>query len=110
MAKRILIVDDDINFIKRVFNRSSHLMISVADSLSRAEDLLNYEKYDLVVANSRIPGGSGLSVKSMLDLNTRICFVSGIKSDVEQIKESGDVCFHKYDLDQCVSGIEAYVS
>ena len=72
MTKRVLIVDDDINFVKRLFNKTNHMMISVADSLGRANDLLTSEKFDLVVANSRIPGGSGLMVKSMIDLKTKI--------------------------------------
>jgi DNA-binding response OmpR family regulator len=99
MSKKILIVDDDCNFVQKLMNSGNfNFVFSVADSIKRANDLLLIDKFDLIIANSKVPGGSSLILKNNLSSDTRILFVSGMDSEYNRIKECGEVCYKKYDL------------
>jgi DNA-binding response OmpR family regulator len=100
MPKKILIVDDDCNFVQKIMNLNgiTGSVFSVADSLKRANDLLLIDHFDLVIANTKVPGGNSLSLKNFISSDTRICFISGLGSEYNKIKECGELCYHKYEL------------
>jgi DNA-binding response OmpR family regulator len=99
MTKKVLIVDDDCNFVQKLMNSgNNNAVFSIADSIKRANDLLLIDKFDLIIANSKVPGGSSLILKENITKETQILFVSGIDSEYNRIKESGEVCYKKYEM------------
>jgi DNA-binding response OmpR family regulator len=109
MKKKILFVDDDCNFVSGIMN--SHLKdgdsFSYADSIDRAEDLLLIDNFDLIIANSRVPGGSSLLLKNKINSSTEICFISALESDYNSLNHSGEKCYRKYELSSSIDKIFA---
>lgn len=109
MCKRILILDDDFNFICRMMNNSiiKDFSFSVADSITRALELLAIESFDFILANVKVPGGSSLDIKEKLkelSPETHMVFMSGIESDYNFVTASGEVCYKKQDLNNTIPG------
>jgi len=100
MCRKVLIVDDDYSFICNLVNSQPDcgMSFSIADSLNRANDMLNRDNFDLIIANSKIPGGSSLSLKNKIPSDTEILFLSSLDSEYNKIKDSGEKCYHKYNL------------
>jgi DNA-binding response OmpR family regulator len=107
MCKKILIVDDDSNFVRGLMDNYSKddTSFSCADSLKRAGDLLLIDNFDLVIANSKVPGGSSLSLKNKISSSTEIFFISSMESDYDSLTASGERCFRKYDLKNSLESI-----
>jgi DNA-binding response OmpR family regulator len=99
MSKKILIVDDDCNFVQKIMNSDNkNNIFSTADSLKRADEILQIDRFDLIIANSRIPGGSSLLLKDKITPDTRILFISSLDSEYDKIKKKGELCYKKYEL------------
>ena len=62
-TKKILVVDDNLSFLnlmKRLFNKSDHLIIT-ADSAEEAEHILRYEEeISLIITDLKMPWLNGL--------------------------------------------------
>jgi DNA-binding response OmpR family regulator len=57
----LLIVDDDIFFLKmvrKILEFSGHIVVTASDS-SKALEILETEKFDLILTDANMPGGSG---------------------------------------------------
>lgn len=100
MIKNLLIVDDDYSFIKEVMNseKADVFTLSFADSVKRAIDMLSCQNFDLVAANLRVPGGNSLKIKNSISEKSKVLFFSSMDSDYENLRNSGEICLHKYDL------------
>jgi DNA-binding response OmpR family regulator len=99
MQKKILIVDDDCNFIQKIMNSGNkNNVFSIADSIKRADEILKIDRFDLIIANSKVPGGSSLLLKDKITSDTRILFISSIDSEYNKFKEKGELCYKKYEL------------
>ena len=104
MAKKILIVDDDTGFVSRILNLvgTSKHSFSVADSLNRARYLLGKNKFDLILANVKVPGGNSLDLKASFNktsYNADFWFMSSLDSDYDYVVDRGEKCYHKYDYE-----------
>ena len=100
MCKKLLIVDDDSYFVNnliRLFSENDY-SISLADSLERAKNMLSIDNFDLVLANYCIPGGCTKDLKSFINKTTNLFFMSSVDSHYEKALNTGDNCFHKYNL------------
>ena len=64
MCKNVLIVDDDAGFVWQIMNniQNRDCSIATANSLLTAEHILDNNKFDVVVANVNVPGGSSLEL------------------------------------------------
>lgn len=111
MKKNILIVDDDYSFIREIMNsvNTGKTILSFADSVQRAGDMINYQKFDLIFANSNAPGGDILKLKERISDDGKIFFLSSNDSDYENLKKSGEFCFHKYDINGRFEELLSYV-
>lgn len=100
MRKKILIVDDDSGFVANMLNIiiDKNYSISVADSLNRAIEMIQFNVYDYIIANVKIPGGSSIALKDRIKGNTKLLFMSNLESDSEFIKKSGDKFYYKLDI------------
>ena len=99
MQKKILIVDDDCNFVQRIMNSGTkNNIFSVADSIHRADEILKMDRFDLIIANSKVPGGSSLALKDKVNPDTRILFMSSLDSEYNKFRERGELCCKKYEL------------
>ncbi|HOV12770.1 MAG TPA: hypothetical protein PK771_00635 [Spirochaetota bacterium] len=100
MKKNLLIVDDDYSFIKSILNSNNpdNFNFCFADSVKRAQDMLTYQNFDLIIANSKAPGGDCLNLKNNISKDSTILFLSSSDSDYESLKKSGESCLHKYDI------------
>ncbi|MCK4797168.1 MAG: hypothetical protein KAT05_07285 [Spirochaetes bacterium] len=111
MLKKILIVDDDSSFVVRVMNSISsgaRFCFSIADSLKRAKYLLNNDKFDLILANVKVPGGNSLELKKeviAIAPDTNFLFMSSIDADYDFIKNKGEKCYHKYELNNTIGAL-----
>ena len=112
MCKKLLIIDDDSNFVCRVMRThpGHDISISTADSLKRAKAMINLDNFDMILANVKIPGGSSYSLKeeiSKKNPGTKIIFMSGIEADYRSMKNYGEQCYKKNELDHIYEGIFA---
>jgi len=107
MLKKILFVDDDLEFVQDIMD--SCLMegssYSYADSIKRAGDLLLIDKFDLIIANSKVPGGSSLGLKDKITSDTEIVFMSSMENDYNDLKTGGENCYRKYELKNSIEAI-----
>ena len=110
MKKKVLIVDDDYSFIRKFVNsdNSNNVILSFADSVNRALDMLAYDSFDLIIANSNAPGGNLSNLKESIPPSSRILFLSSTDSDYQKIINSGEVCLHKYDVQSDFNYFSAY--
>jgi len=105
MSKRILIVDDDINFVNRILNicGNKKYSFSIADSIKRAMMYISGDKFDLILANVKVPGGSSVELKNSKNYNlssTSFLFMSDLDSDYSYVNKIGEKCCHKYDIQE----------
>lgn len=103
MSKNILIVDDDITFVYKIINTigNKDYFFSTADSLKKAEYLINNDNFDIVLANIKVPGGNTIILKKVIksgSIKTIFLFMSNVDSDYNFIKNLGENCCHKYDI------------
>jgi two-component system response regulator HydG len=110
MSIKVLIVDDDSGFVVNLMNTAinNKISISTADSLTRAKTLLKKDKYDLVLANVKIPGGCSLSLKDEIKDNTPktdFLFMSNLDADYDYINSMGEKCCHKYEINKNLGNI-----
>ena len=103
MRKKILILDDDNNFVCSLLNafREDNFSFSIADSIERALYLLKMDYYDLIIANVKVPGGNSYILKKEIKSifpTTKIIFMSSIDSDYDAILNHGEKCLHKYEM------------
>ena len=100
MCKKILIVDDDNGFVYEIINNmiNKDYSVSVAYSLSRAENILKDCNFDIILANYKIPGGNSMTLKNLTPSDTKFYFMSNIDSDSEYIKKCGELFFYKQDI------------
>lgn len=103
MQKKILIIDDDSNFVSNLIPAKSadRLIFSIADSLQRAKLLLQIYQYDIILANIKVPGGNCLELKD--DITTclpdaQFLFMSNLDSDYKKAINSGEECYYKYEI------------
>ena len=104
MNKRILIVDDDINFVNKILNicNNKKYSFSIADSIKRALMYITDDKFDLILANVKVPGGSCVELKKSSKINltdTSFLFMSDLDSDYSYVNKIGEKCCHKYELE-----------
>lgn len=107
MYKKVLIVDDDASFAFLLMNKAVNYDcgISLAESIGRARVMLKNNHYDIVVANSRVPGGFSYTLKEDIDSDTQILFMSSMKSDYEKLHEMGENCIKKNEMYQKIEAI-----
>lgn len=99
---KILIIDDDINFISKILNKYSNEnhSFAIADSLDRAKHIIKYNDFDIIITNFRIPGGDSLKFKQEFkNSNIKFLFISNFDTDLQYIKKNGERCYFKYELD-----------
>jgi CheY-like chemotaxis protein len=91
-TKKILVVDDNLSFLnlmKRLFNKSDHLIIT-ADSAEEAEHILRYEeKISLIITDLKMPWLNGI------DFCRR---VKTLKPDLKVYALSG--CVNNFDMNE----------
>ena len=108
MSKRVLIVDDDSGFVARIMDSTltnGKYCFSIADSLKRARYLIKNYKFDIILANVKVPDGNSLDLKKefmALIASIPFLFMSGIDSDYNYIKNNGEQCYHKYELNNSI--------
>ena len=85
MCKKILIVDDDLNFVNKIIDNCLEYdcSIAIASSISQAKDILKNDQFDIIFANTKVPGGNSIVLKSNIEDNTRLLFMSSLKDRVE---------------------------
>ncbi len=109
MKRKVLIVDDDSSFVSGLmsFILNKEITISIADSLKRAKFLIKNDNYDLILANVKIPGGCSLELKNEFNITsgTHFLFMSNLDSDYNFIKEKGEQCYYKYNLNNSIGEI-----
>ncbi|MBN2546468.1 MAG: response regulator [Spirochaetes bacterium] len=106
--KNMLIVDDDRNFVLRIMNRikGKNIGVSFADTLKQAVYLVSNNKYDLVLANVKIPGGNSLILKNNNHINdTKFYFMSSIDSDYNYASQCGEKCIYKYNIENTIEAL-----
>ena len=96
-TKKILIVDDNISFLKlmeRLFNKSDYMIIT-ADSAEEAEHILRYEEnISLIITDLKMPWLNGLDfcrkVKT-LKPDLRVYALSGCVNnfDMNELEDAG---------------------
>ena len=96
-AKKILVVDDNLGFLKfmkRLFDKSDHLIITT-DSAEEAEHILRYEeKISLIITDLKMPWLNGLDfcrrVKT-LKPDLKIYALSGYidNFDMNELEDAG---------------------
>lgn len=102
--KSLLIVDDDREFVLRFIEQVGRkgVMISFADTLEKANFLINNNKFDYIFANVKIPGGNSLVLKNNFNKNNlekpQIYFMSNIEKFNKKINEIGERCFYKNEI------------
>ncbi len=102
MKKKILIIDDDMNFVLKIVNKycNKNFSFAIADSIERAKNIMKYNDFDIIIANVKIPGGDSLKFKKEIkNNNTKFLFMSNLESDLQYIKNNGETCYSKYELD-----------
>jgi DNA-binding NtrC family response regulator len=105
MNKKILIVDDDMSFVNKILDScpSCKHTYAIADSIKRAKYLLSNDSFDIILANVKVPGGNSMELKSDSSnelKNTSFLFMSNLDSDYENVNNSGEKCYYKYDFDK----------
>ncbi|HBD94181.1 MAG: hypothetical protein A2015_14085 [Spirochaetes bacterium GWF1_31_7] len=103
MSRKVLILDDDYSFACNVINNNAtgNMSFSVADSLNRARMMMKNESYDLILANTKVPGGSSYSLKDELSSHspaTRMIFMSALDKEFEAISSLGERCIRKNEI------------
>ena len=101
MCKNILIVDDDSNFIWQMINniKNRYCSIATANSIDRAENILDNNDFDFVVANVTVPGGNSMCLKDHSSPDTKFLFMSNFDSTVKTFYNSfSDKCYYKQDV------------
>jgi DNA-binding NtrC family response regulator len=103
MAKDILIIDDDRIFIQNILDSFACMdcTFSLADSVNHAEILLESNHYDIILANVKMPGGNSLILKKKVKEKTpetSFLFMSGMSSDYNHLRELGEECYYKSEL------------
>jgi len=81
--KRILLVDDE-DFLREVLSEifnSAGAITTTAENGSIAFDLLQKDRFDVVISDIRMPGGDGLSlvenINTQLDYHPKVFLCSG---------------------------------
>ena len=102
MCKNILIVDDDSNFIWQMINniQNKDCSIATANSIDRAEDILDNNKFDFVVANVTVPGGNSMCLKEHSSPSTQFLFMSNFDGIIQSFYTNSftDKCYYKHDV------------
>lgn len=101
MLKKILIIDDDKNFISKILTKycNQEYSFAIADSIERAKSIMKYNDFDIIIANVKIPGGNPFEFKKDIKKETKFLFMSNFDSDLKYLKDNGEKCYFKYDLD-----------
>ena len=89
--KRILLVDDDPDFCGAIETllTMSDFQVTQSDSVTEALDQARNERFDLLILDSRIQGGSGLELCTRIrdfDEATPILFCSGDAYETDKEK------------------------
>ena len=107
MYKKVLIVDDDASFAFSLMNKAVDYDcgISLAESIGRAKVMLKNNHYDVILANSRVPGGFSYTLKNEIDSDTQILFMSSMKSDCDELNRMGVDCIRKNEICQKIEAI-----
>lgn len=110
--QKVLIVDDDNNFINAILTEidTPNCSFSVADSISRARSMLKIDNFDLILANAIVPGGNAIKLKKNISKsspNTKLYFMSSVEKYYNKLINRGEKCFHKYELQNNIGGIFA---
>ena len=95
MTSKILIVEDDIAFLKMLstFLERKGYIVDNASSISQAKLAIEKEKYELLITDLKLPDGSGISLieqAKMQSAQTRVLMMTGyaeVNSAVEAIKK-----------------------
>lgn len=103
MCKKILILDDDYSFACDLINNNSKADVSfaVADSLNRARMMVKSDSYDVILANTKVPGGNSYTLKDeihSISPQTGMIFMSAMDDEFDKIKSLGERCVKKNDL------------
>jgi DNA-binding NtrC family response regulator len=107
---RILIVEDDENirgYLLISLDSSGHLAKSTA-TLAQAREELEFENYDVVVVDARLPDGKGIDLAAEANARgKRAIIISGDSHSIKQMKESGIAYLQKpFELPALLSAIE----
>lgn len=108
MCKKVLIVDDDVNFTMNVLNNylvSVNCSVSIADSLDIANDMLSHGLYDMVLASCKVPGGDSYSLKSKIKKTSpdaKVVFMSSFETEGDFLKSKGENFIYKYNIEQSI--------
>jgi DNA-binding NtrC family response regulator len=107
MYKKVLIVDDDASFAFSLMNKAVDYDcgISLAESIGRAKVMLKNNHYDVILANSRVPGGFSYTLKNEIDSDTQILFMSSMKSDCDELNKMGVDCIRKNEICRKIEAI-----
>lgn len=103
MLKNILIIDDDRDFVSKVIPKMSgcNYVFSVAGTLQRAKFLIETYKYDIILANIKVPGGNSIDLKNEIVRglkDTQFLFMSNLDSDYNRALDNGEACYYKYEI------------
>lgn len=103
MCKKLLIVDDDSAFVYQLMNNfmKMDLSISLAESLSTAKNMINNICYDIILANTRVPGGNSFTLKTETDNKTKMLFMSELKIEIDKFRSIGEKCLVKSNINKC---------
>ena len=86
MYKKILIVDDDLNFINRIINSclEYNCSIAIASSISQAKNIIEKDEFDIIFANTKVPGGNSIVLKSNIKNKTKLLFMSSLNDSLKE--------------------------
>ena len=100
MCKKILIVDDDLNFVNRIIDNCFEYdcSIAIASSISQAKSILEEDQFDIIVANTKVPGGNSAILKSKIKNETKLLFMSSLNDSLFNDSLKNEPYIFKYDF------------
>ena len=92
MINKVLIVDDDTDFITltRLGLIKNHFTVSVANSVMEAKAILNQSSFDLILCDISMPGESGLSLAEFIkekQIQVYFAFMTGHTQEALKSKQ-----------------------
>ncbi len=86
-VKKVLLVDDDVDFLESTARNFSHdpVIIIKASSINEALELVNFEKPGFVISDDAMPGGGGVALCKALrgkGIQSPFAIISGNGSEV----------------------------
>lgn len=123
MAKKILVIDDDVlvlKTLKRLLTKNGYDVITFEDSKRAMNEMINVD-FDLILCDIRMPGLNGIDLVKRFKENQRkenkketpVIFITGYASDEAPIKAlklgAKDYILKPFDMDKLLEAIRKTV-